>query len=697
MQVVKGKCPGCQQVLRIPENLVGTSIRCKRCGKVFQLKSSAVKSPSASAPASVAASTKTSSPPIEPVTSEPTESDFGVLPAASNFSPTLSRYHRRSGWGQKLTVLVIVLVVVTGMAGAVYIAVKAANNDLEEKKSDKVDSGAVVAKGPAEKKLADSQNEPPGANNFGTDGDVRFPRRALFICVSNYLYANPVSYGAKSRNVHEIMDRLCFALHVAPGQRVELSDAAKVDAHPTTKPVIERTLTDFLSTSRAQDHIIVTFTGHAVEIGEDAYLVPLEGELTVKETLIPLKWVYEQLAKCKARQKVLIMDVCRFDPSRGLERPGSGPMGPKMDAALQNPPKGVQVWSACVTGQYSYEGYAFLRPGEVAHTGFFLDELFEAVGPEQKKRIRLGIAKPEDPLPLDFLAHGREKAPGVDRGTLSEVQEVYKAQQTPRLVGVEAGTTPYDPKEPAPPPLAIQPPPLPDGTAPADNRLISEILRQIDVIPPIKESQDKESKEGSPYLNPDALPPFSAAVLEKYRDDPNSPLRQAVEKAMKVLTKQQAFLKNEHRGEGDDARIKMQILDYQKKEVAPVESDLSDALEELQKAGEDKDKEPSKRWRANYDYVLARLKARIAYVHEYNYIFGQIRKDGLPARDPKIHTGWRLASQEKLQSGAETRKLANEAKKIYENLAKKNPGTPWEILAKRELMTALGLEWKPTR
>lgn len=686
MQVVQGKCPGCQRLLRIPENLMGASIRCKHCGKVFQLRSTAA-NPSSPVAASRSNVTRTPSATAQP--GETPESDYGVLPAASNFSPALSRYHRRSGWGQKLTVLAVVMVIVTGVAGAVYYAVKAAQSDADEKKADKTEAPIIASKSPAEKIPADPKKVLP---SDPANGDVTFPRRALFICVSNYLYANPVSYGAKSRNVHEIMDRLCLALHIAPSQRVELSDAAKVEAHPTTKPVIERTLTDFLNTSRAQDRILVTFTGHAVEIGENGYLVPLEGELTDKETLIPLKWVYEQLAKCKARQKVLIMDVCRFDPSRGLERPGSGPMGAKLDAALQNPPKGVQVWSACVAGQYSYEGYAFLRPGEVAHTGFFLDELLEAVGPEQKKRVRLGIAKPEDPLPMDFLAKGREKAPGVDRGTLMEVQEVYKAQQTPRLVGEETGTAPYNPKESFPLQLAIQTPPVPDGASAADKRLVAEILRQVDVIPPIK-----ESKDGSPYMNPEALPPFSAAVLEKYRDDPNSPLRKAVENVMKVLTKQQAFLKDEHKGEGDDARIKQAILDYQKKEVAPVESELSDALEELLKAGEEKNKESSKRWLANYDYVLARLKARIAFVKEYNYIFGQIRKDGLPPRDPKIHTGWRLASQEKLQSGAETRKLANEAKKIYENLAKKNQGTPWEILAKRELMTALGLQWQPTR
>jgi hypothetical protein len=87
---------------------------------------------------------------------------------------------------------------------------------------------------------------------------------------------------------------------------------------------------------------------------------------------------------------------------------------------------------------------------------------------------------------------------------------------------------------------------------------------------------------------------------------------------------------------------------------------------------------------------------RLAYVREYDTVLGLIRKDGLPPRDPKIHSGWRLASQEKLQK-AENRKVAAEAKKILEKLAKQNRGTPWEILAKREMMTALGLQWQPTR
>jgi hypothetical protein len=100
---------------------------------------------------------------------------------------------------------------------------------------------------------------------------------------------------------------------------------------------------------------VVLFSGHAVELDKEAYLVPVEGDLNDSQTLIPLAWLYDKLAKSRGRDKVLILDVCRFDPDRGQERPSPGPMGAILDAALQKPPAGVQVWSSCVAGQQSYE------------------------------------------------------------------------------------------------------------------------------------------------------------------------------------------------------------------------------------------------------------------------------------------------------------------------------------------------------
>src|SRR5438874_12967313 len=56
---------------------------------------------------------------------------------------------------------------------------------------------------------------------------IPFPRRALAICVNNYLYANPVAYGTEDNDVGGFLDKLSKVLHIDASQVVELSDAAK--------------------------------------------------------------------------------------------------------------------------------------------------------------------------------------------------------------------------------------------------------------------------------------------------------------------------------------------------------------------------------------------------------------------------------------------------------------------------------------
>ncbi len=45
--------------------------------------------------------------------------------------------------------------------------------------------------------------------------------------------------------------------------------------------------------------------------------------------------------------------------------------------------------------------------------------------------------------------------------------------------------------------------------------------------------------------------------------------------------------------------------------------------------------------------------------------------------------------------GKEAKERVKKAKEILESLSKDHKGTPYEILAKRELFTSLGLEWQP--
>jgi hypothetical protein len=90
------------------------------------------------------------------------------------------------------------------------------------------------------------------------------------------------------------------------------------------------------------------------------------------------------------------------------------------------------------------------------------------------------------------------------------------------------------------------------------------------------------------------------------------------------------------------------------------------------------------------------VQLEYAYLYEYQSMLGKMRIQ-LPPLDPEFHGGWKLASQSKLQGDKAGREFAKEAGKSLETLIKDNAGTPWEVLAKREKLTNLGLEWQAAR
>lgn len=92
---------------------------------------------------------------------------------------------------------------------------------------------------------------------------------------------------------------------------------------------------------------------------------------------------------------------------------------------------------------------------------------------------------------------------------------------------------------------------------------------------------------------------------------------------------------------------------------------LQEALDDLKKSEEMKDAE-SKRWQANYDFIRARLEAQIAYLYEYQSMLGQMRKE-LPARDAKLHGGWKLAATANCKAIAQARNLQKNPPKLWKH------------------------------
>jgi hypothetical protein len=195
------------------------------------------------------------------------------------------------------------------------------------------------------------------------------------------------------------------------------------------------------------------------------------------------------------------------------------------------------------------------------------------------------------------------------------------------------------------------------------------------------------------------MPLFSARRLDEYKDDgKKTPFREAVVRAREVLNAQLKGkrLEEEFRKPTNEAQFKDRIRNIQTTEVAVLLNELNEALEDLKDAGKERAQETSRRWQATYDYVLARMEMQIAYLYEYTTMLGAMRID-LPAHDPKIHGGWRLASQPTLQGDSTGKRLATDARKVLQKLASEHPGTPYEVLARRERFTALGLDWQPIK
>lgn len=675
-----------------------------------------------------------------PVGALPSDPHFGDLDSPSPGGATTPRRRRKRGSWMPLIVLGVLLIGV--VVGGVYAWPKIAaalngesavaqndqttqdrpktpptKNTTPGKQPDpgKPDPGKPDSSKPDPSKPDPGKVTPPSTND-------PFPRRALIISVHNYLYANPTQAGPPgpgSRSIANLKRTLTNGLRIPINQILHVSDITeKGKERVPLKPVIEEALTSFLDACRAQDRIMVFFVGHGVEIDNEPYLVPIEGELDVAKTLIPLKTFYSKLEACKARQKVFVVDVARYSPTLGRERPDGGPLGAKFDAALKNPPAGVQVWSACAAEQQSFET-------DDSPMGLFLDMLVEHLPrdsgsespppvkgkkppPAVQKATDGKIQRPDEPFPLDKLVEA------VNKGMEKELKGL-KAQQVSRLVGKENDNgVAYDPKEkPAPLPTLPSPPDLTVNKA--SLQLVKGVLEEVGV-PPVKPSAQDNG------IQFEMLPPFKNEALEKYvaNNAPEDPkLRQAIMKARAALWavspngkeplaiagevkkfKEEmrnttlSVLKDGYRAPSNEGMFKNAVFEDERK-VAVILGGLTEALEELKGAEEEKEKE-SKRWKANYDFMLARLQAQIAFLYEYQSMLGQMRKE-LPPRDAALHGGWKLAAQTTLTGDSTGKKLAASSRKLLDKIAKDHAGTPWEVLAKREKLTALGLEWKATR
>lgn len=177
----------------------------------------------------------------------------------------------------------------------------------------------------------------------------RSDRWAVLIGINGYHESlGPLKYSVNDcRRLAEVLttgDDAFPADHV-----LVLADDEPAERRPTYAN-IHSWLASWLAQPDEDDTVLIFFAGHGRYEDGKCYLVPGDATLqTIHVTGIPVPYIQELLNRCKARQKVLILDACHSGAGRDVSTMAE----PMMDTLSAG--KGIYTLTSCDVDEVSHE------------------------------------------------------------------------------------------------------------------------------------------------------------------------------------------------------------------------------------------------------------------------------------------------------------------------------------------------------
>ncbi|MFO1064246.1 MAG: vWA domain-containing protein [Pirellulales bacterium] len=194
---------------------------------------------------------------------------------------------------------------------------------------------------------------------------------------------------------------------------------------------------------------------------------------------------------------------------------------------------------------------------------------------------------------------------------------------------------------------------------------------------------------------------FDPEIMAKYRPDyvssaeyqkkvAASPLRQTLIRAAQVAAVETLQAPQVRFVKRDEASL-ANALTASQQQAARLEPQLAALAQLLLSVEQHRDKEASPRWIAGYDLAVGTVLAHKVRAEAYNAMLAKAKR-GMPFENPKNNT-WILKPENEITVGSKLEKEAANAKKLLEEVAAKHSGTPWGLLATRELGNPIGWKW----
>lgn len=195
---------------------------------------------------------------------------------------------------------------------------------------------------------------------------------------------------------------------------------------------------------------------------------------------------------------------------------------------------------------------------------------------------------------------------------------------------------------------------------------------------------------------------FDPDQMTKYRPDyvsrteymkrvADSPLRQIIVRAAsmpRIDTLQQPntrFIKR------DEATLANELTEAQR-DAARVEPSLIQLAEVLKAGQKHRETEVSPRWIATYDLALGTVLAHKVRAESYNAMLAKAKR-GMNFEKQDSNT-WVLEPSNEISIGSRVAKEGKLASDLLKSVVEKHKGTPWALLASRELQRPVGWQWQ---
>lgn len=164
-----------------------------------------------------------------------------------------------------------------------------------------------------------------------------------------------------------------------------------------------------------------------------------------------------------------------------------------------------------------------------------------------------------------------------------------------------------------------------------------------------------------------------------------------IEAATKTKAEELPIPRTVFRADNDNA-LRTEITEAQRP-LAILEYKLNEMVTLLGQGEKDREKITEPRWKAAYDLAYGRALAMRTRSFGYNMMLAEMKSTIKPFQT-KGSNQWELVPSKNINAGAQAKKMEKQASTLLKRVMDEHGGTPWALLAERELSTPMGWDWK---